>query len=125
MANALHIGRALSIPALIGVAAWAAGCAIGTPAGMSSSGLGGPKSRSTDLPPANLVPVRAASAGPVGAGAATPAALKRGTVIEVKDGETLLGIAQQHKVPVSVLVSENKLRDLNVFPGMRLLVPKL
>ena len=46
-------------------------------------------------------------------------------MIEVKDGETLLGIAQQHKVPVSVLVSENKLRDLNVFPGMRLLVPKL
>jgi LysM repeat protein len=42
----------------------------------------------------------------------------------VAPGETLLVIAQRHRVSVSSLVSENRLSDLNVHPGTHLVIPR-
>jgi hypothetical protein len=44
--------------------------------------------------------------------------------VVVAPGETLLTIAQRHHVSVSSLVSENRLSELNVRPGTRLLIPR-
>jgi LysM repeat protein len=44
--------------------------------------------------------------------------------VVVAPGETLLVIAQRHQVSVSSLVSENRLSELNVRPGTRLVIPR-
>lgn len=110
----------MHVLALIALAGAAGGCAIKTP-GFGSSGLGGPTPQV--LPdPAVRAPLARVQPGTQ---TVSPVSTRRGMVIEVKDGDTLLGLSQQHRVPLSTLISENGLRDLNVFPGMRLFVPKL
>lgn len=49
----------------------------------------------------------------------------RGMIVEVGPGETLLDISRRTKVPVSLLMSENRLSDLTVSAGQKLFVPKL
>ena len=45
-------------------------------------------------------------------------------VIEVQPGETLLAIAQQHRVSVAELMSVNRLKSIAVTAGQRLAIPK-
>jgi len=87
----------------------------------TGSSLGGPKPAPTANPQVRAPLERVQPGTPT----VSPVSTRRGTVIEVKEGDTLLGLSQHYKVPVSVLVSENGLRDLNIFPGMRLFVPKI
>lgn len=111
-----------AVVVLVALAGTSAGCALSTP-GLEGFGLGGPKPSASAPPerkPAANTATGLAAQRPLG-----PLPGKRGTVVEVKDGDTLLAISQRYNVPVSVLVSENRLKDLNVFPGMRLVVPKI
>lgn len=89
--------------------------------GSTGANLGGPKPAQAPNPQVRAPLERVQP----GTQTVSPVSTRRGTVIEVKEGDTLLGLSQHYKVPVSVLVSENGLRDLNIFPGMRLFVPKL
>ena len=100
----------------------AAGCAMSAPSfklggpgndpGLQPQRVPSPPSYSPPLPTARLAP-------------AASNANRAGTVVEVRDGDTLVEIAKKHNVPISVIVGENRLTDLNVFPGMRLFIPKL
>ncbi len=116
----LALRSTTAIASLFAVAVWAGGCAMKAPS-FSGSGLGGPR-QTPSVDPQVRAPLERLRPGTP---TTSPLSTRRGTVIEVMDGDTLLAISQQHKVPVSVLISENGLRDLNVFPGMRLFVPKL
>lgn len=49
----------------------------------------------------------------------------KGQFIEVQQGETLLDISRRTKVPVSLIMSENKLSSLTVLAGQKLFIPKL
>ncbi len=53
--------------------------------------------------------------------AARPSA---GTVVQVQDGDTITDIASRHKVSISAIMSENRLKDPNIFPGMQLRIPR-
>lgn len=46
------------------------------------------------------------------------------TLVVVQAGDTLLGIARQHRVSVAELMSVNKLSSITVAPGQRLSIPK-
>lgn len=45
-------------------------------------------------------------------------------VVEVAPGDTLLKIANRHRVSVAALMAANRLASLDVQPGQRLIIPK-
>lgn len=118
--------RSSRLLAISTLALAAAGCAISQP----SFKLGGPEpgprtirgaavERDNPAVPSNRI-------APQFSPHATQSQVRAGgTTIEVREGDTLLEISRKYNVPVSVLVGENRLNDLNVFPGMRLFIPKL
>lgn len=83
----------------------------------SQMGLGKPGPAFDPLPPMSSKPL------PPGT-SQVPVTTGRGGVVIVQDGETISDLSQRHKVPISVIMSENRLKDPNIFPGMVLLIPK-
>jgi hypothetical protein len=54
------------------------------------------------------------------------AALKPGEkMITVAPGDTMLAISRTHGIPVTLLMSANRLSDLTLTPGQQLLIPSL
>jgi hypothetical protein len=47
-----------------------------------------------------------------------------GIIVQVQDGDTISDIASRHKVSITTIMSENRLKDPNIFPGMQLRIPK-
>ncbi len=83
-----------------------AGCAMKR----SQMGLGNPRQE----PPL----------APIGVAQPPTTTASRGNVVIVQEGETISDLSQRHKVPITVLMSENRLKDPNIFPGMVLLIPR-
>jgi hypothetical protein len=53
----------------------------------------------------------------------TGAVPSQGTVIEVREGDTLYGLSRRHGVPVADLVAANRLESGHIEIGQRLIVP--
>jgi hypothetical protein len=71
--------------------------------------------------PGKVIPV----SGPV-SGPNFKAALKPGErMITVAAGETMLAVSRAHGIPVTLLMSANRLSDLTLVPGQQLLIPSL
>ena len=86
-----------------------AGCAMPS---SSLMGVGGARSSMSD-------PSKSVFAPPPPLPAAT-----RAPVVVVKDGDTISELSRQHKVSIMAIMSENRLKDPNIFPGMVLRMPK-
>lgn len=97
------------------------------PAPVRQSGLPEPIYRDSE-PRRQQEPLRREPvAGQSRAVPAAPATAAKGTAgrtaVEVQQGDTLYGIAKQHKVAISELMSANNLQSPTIRPGQRLVLP--
>ena len=103
----------------------AAGCAVQS---SSFMGIGSGRSAMSDPKKSVFAPAPAAPApayDPYSPVLVQPkqASARPGAVVQVQDGDTITDIASRHKVSISAIMSENRLKDPNIFPGMQLRIP--
>src|SRR5258706_4642930 len=79
-----------------------------------SAPAAGPVQTAASEPP----PMRTPASSPVASSAAAG-----GDAIEVQQGDTIYGLAQRHRVSISELMSTNGLRNPNLHPGQKLMLP--
>ena len=100
----------------------AAGCAVQS---SSFMGIGSGRSPMSDPKKSVFAPAPAPANDPYSPVLVQPkqASARAGALVQVQDGESITEIASRHKVSISAIMSENRLKDPNIFPGMQLRIP--
>ncbi len=94
----------------------------GSPAPVGArSEVAKPSSDGTIVEPKRTTPISTSPAGPTRD--ADGKAKAASTIVLVKADDTLLKIAEQHRVSVSALMAANRLQSLKVTPGQQLVIP--
>jgi LysM repeat protein len=121
------VRRAWGLSGIVVLTGLGAACSVSAPSQRGPT-LGGPIHNSPDqtMQPIRLVEAPRRAERPRAGEVRKKAHARVASVREVTvaPGETLLVIAQRHRVSVSALVSENRLSDLNVRPGTQLVIPR-
>lgn len=95
----------------------------GQPAPAPTYGQAAPQPTYAQSPPAQIAPPQVATSGPARTGRGPGWTAKGGTIITVRDGETINTISQRYGVPASAILTANGIDAAKVRPGVKITIP--